>query len=272
MLTLLLVLFALNVTTPAEMTCTDFVRESAAPLDIYVAGVEQEGMMTLGSRDQILYLNGPGVASLKSGSVQRVIRPEGKVRDPITGARTGIYHKDIGTVRIESVQQDSATARVLVSCQEILKGDAVTPFAAKTPIKFDGTLSDELTQIPQNGLVSSIMLGKDDVRQLAAGHLCFVGLGKRDGIAEGDRFTVFRPQPEFNEKDLIAGETGKFSTYASVRDWLYKYRMIELLNRRKLPPVILGDLVIVEAGESVSTGKIINSLSEMHPGDLIVKR
>jgi len=148
----------------------------------------------------------------------------------------------------------------------------VMPFAAKQTIQFDGKLSDTLTQIPQNGLVSSIMLGKNDVRELAVGNFCFVGLGKRDGIATGDRFTVFRPQPEFNRNDLIAGQTGRSSTYASVRDWLYKYRMIELLRQRKLPPVILGDIVVVEAGESVSTGKIVNSLLEMHPGDLVVKR
>jgi hypothetical protein len=30
--------------------------------------------------------------------------------------------------------------------------------------------------------------------------------------------------------------------------------------------------VIVEVGEGISTGKIINSLSEMAPGDLVVKK
>ena len=39
-----------------------------------------------------------------------------------------------------------------------------------------------------------------------------------------------------------------------------------------LPPQILGDIVVVETGESTSTGKIVNSLSEIHIGDLVIKK
>jgi hypothetical protein len=45
-----------------------------------------------------------------------------------------------------------------------------------------------------------------------------------------------------------------------------------LLHERKLPPQILGDIVVVETGDRTSTGKIVNSLSEIHVGDLIVKK
>jgi hypothetical protein len=268
----LLLLFALKVTSPDELTCSDSVREMMAPRDLYIAGVEQEGMMLMAAQGQIVYLNGPGVSSVKAGVVKKVVRPEGKVRDPITGAPMGVYYRDIGTIHIEAVQQDSATARVLVSCQEMLKGDVIAPYSAKVAMQFDGNLSNELTRLPQNGLISSIILAKDDARELAAGNFCFIGLGKRDGVAPGDRFTAFRPNPSFDSGDMVAGRSKASSSYSSVRDWLYRFRVNELLRQRQLPPVILGDIVIVDAGDSVSTGKIINSLSEMHLGDLIVKR
>jgi hypothetical protein len=271
MLTLLL-LFALQAVTPGEMACSDSVKESAIPMALYIAGVEQEGAMVFAAHDQILYINGQGVSSLKPGAVLNVIRPEGKVQDPITGAKMGYYYKDIGTVQIEAVQKDSATARVLVSCREMLKGDLVTVNSPKPPTKFDGDLSTKLTLIPQNGLIGSIILGKDDIRQMAAGNICYIGLGKRDGVVAGDRFTVFRPNPKFNPNDMVAAKSEANRSYAQMRDWQYQYRLDELMRLRALPPVILGDILVVDTGEGISTGKIINSLMEIHTGDFIVKR
>jgi hypothetical protein len=268
----LFILFALNVVSPGEMACTDSVKESTVPMDIYIAGVELEGVAVFATQDQIVYLNGPGVSSLKPGTVQSVIRPEGKIHDSMTGARKGFYYKDIGTIQIESVQQESATAKVILSCQGLLKGDIVAAHSPKPAIQFNGDLSNKLTQIPQNGLITSIMLGKDDVRQLSAGNLCFIGLGKKDGVAAGDRFTAFRPNPTFDQKDMVALKSGASHTYSPMRDWLYQYTVTELLRQRKLPPVVLGDIVVVDTGDTISTGKIINSLSEIYPGDLIVKR
>jgi hypothetical protein len=45
-----------------------------------------------------------------------------------------------------------------------------------------------------------------------------------------------------------------------------------LLHNRKLPPKVVGDIVIVEAGDSFSTARIINSISEIKLGDLVVKK
>jgi hypothetical protein len=45
-----------------------------------------------------------------------------------------------------------------------------------------------------------------------------------------------------------------------------------LLGNRTLPPQILGDVVVIKTENGVSTVKIVNSLAEMHPGDLVIKR
>jgi hypothetical protein len=54
--------------------------------------------------------------------------------------------------------------------------------------------------------------------------------------------------------------------------WAYRFNLRMLLHERKLPPQILGDIVVVETGDKTSTGKVVNSLSEIHIGDLIVKK
>jgi len=77
MITLIL-LYALQVVNPSEMVCVGSIQSATLPLDIYVAGVEMEGTATLAAEGQVLYLNGPNVSSLKPGTIQRVVRPEGK--------------------------------------------------------------------------------------------------------------------------------------------------------------------------------------------------
>jgi len=228
-------------------------------------------MTTLAAAGRILYLNGPGVSSLKTGTVHRVVRPQGKVHDPSTGAELGAYYKDIGAIQIESVEERRATARVRMSCEGMLKGDLIVPNTPKPIVEFSGSPSNLLTPIP-HGLSSTILLAKDDRRELAAGQFCFIQLGKRDGVRPGDQFIVFRSYPAFNSNDMDVGGTVASSTYSSMRNGHYRHKQNSMLSGRTLPPRVLGDIVIVEVGEGVSTAKIINSMSEMAPGDLVVKK
>jgi hypothetical protein len=268
----LLLLFALNVVTPTEMACVGSIQSTVIPREVYIAGVEQEGTLTLASTGQIIYLNGPGVSTLKPGTVHQVIRPEGRIKNPTNGEKLGTYYKHIGTVRVDTIAAESATAQVLLSCQAMAKGDVVIPYADGQNVSFSGDLSNERTQVPQNGLVGSIVLGMNDLRELASGHYCFIGLGQRDGVKVGDQFTVFRPYPRFNRRDMSTLGGAANRSYSSARDYSYQYTLNSLLGNRKLPPQILGDVVVIKTENGVSTAKIVNSLSEIHPGDLVVKR
>jgi hypothetical protein len=272
MLTLLLFLFALQVTTPGEMACLGTISDVPVPTDLYIAAVEQEGMLTLATQGRIVYLNGSRVGLLKVGETSRVVRPGEKVYDPITGAEMGIHYKDLGTIRIEAVDRESASARVVSSCSGLMKGDLVIPVTPRPAVKFIGDMSNILTPLPGNGLISSILMEKDKSETLGAGHICFIGLGKRDGVNPGDRFTIYRPVPPFNPQDMAMERTDVYSPYASLRELIERYRMNSKLGNRKVPMEVLGDYVVVEVGERSSAGKIVNSLREIRLGDYVVKR
>jgi hypothetical protein len=268
----LIMLFALQVTTPAEMACLDSVLDTPLPSDLYVAGVEFEGVAVFGSQGQLVFLNGPRTGLLRVGELERVVRPEGRIRDPFTDSELGVYYRDLGTIRIEEVDGESATARVIMSCNEILKGDLVRPYVSKPAVQFTGTMSNALTPVPEHGLAGSILLGKNDLRELAVGDICFIGLGGRDGVKPGDRFTVFRPYPAFDPHDLIMMEAAQDSSYGSMGHQGSRYRESTRLEGRTLPPKILGDIIVVETTDKISAGKIVNSMTDIHPGDLVVKR
>jgi len=269
----LLLLLALQAVNPREMACLGFIQETSAPADVYIAAVQDEGTSVFASEGQILHLNGPKAASLNVGEIQRVIRPEGRVHDPWAGDYVGTYYRDLGTVRIEAVGPKNATARVLLSCQPMLKGDLVVPGTANAAVEFTGDLSNALTPIPDQGLISSIVLAKDDMQEIAAGHFCFIGLGARDGVKPGDRFTIFRPYPSYNSGDLSASGEGANASYSPVRgSWYYRYILNAKLRNRTLPFNVLGDFVVARTGDRISAGKIVNSLSEIQLGDLVVKQ
>lgn len=270
MLTLLFFL-ALQVVTPHELACIGSIQEESISPDVFVAAVDKEGTTTLASPGQILYLNGPRVSALKVGSVQRVVRPEGRIHDPSTRLPLGMYFKDIGQIRVETVGKENAIARVLNACHGIIKGDLVVPEVEKTVVEFNGTPSGPLTPVTK-GLTGSILLGKDDVRTLGAGQFCFIGVGRRDGVKLGDRFTVYRPHPAFNPRDLSAGGTRAFLTYSSAEQDVHKQEVNEMMRTRSIPPRILGDIVVIDVGAGTSTARVISSFSEMIPGDLVVRR
>jgi hypothetical protein len=270
MITILFFL-AMQVATPSEMACVGSVQNEVPAASIIVSGVREEGTATMAAAGEIIYIEGPGVARLKSGAIQRVIRPEGGIKGKIPGALVGIYIKDVGRIQIEAIRQGSATARIISVCQAVQKGDLVLPEVNRPVVEFNGEFSSETTRITKD-LMGSIFLGKDDLGLLATGHFCFIDLGKRDGVKPGDRFTVFRPHPSFNPQDLSVSETKSNASYFWGGVEEYKNEVDSTLRQRTLPAKVLGDVIVVDVDETASTVRIINSLLEMNPGDFVMRR
>ena len=260
-----------RVTTP-EMHCVGFISERPVPMDLYVTGTEEEGRTTFLTEGALTYVGGPAVARAKAGDAFHVVRPEGRIHDKNTNTYVGVYYRELGTIRLDVVRADGATGTVARSCAMILKGDILLPLPNKAGIHYTGPLSNRTTAPAEGGLASSILVGKDDARELAAGFFCFIGVGTREGVKVGDRFTIYRPQPAFNPKDLVNNSSHSMTTYATAQTPRYHAEIIQIMNERKLPPRVLGDLVVVDAGETTSAAKIVNSRMEIHLGDIVVRQ
>lgn len=268
----LILLLLLQMVTPPEMNCLGFIRELPIPAEVFIAGGGEEGITALTSQNDLISLNGPGLIDLKPGESYKVVRPEGKVRNQVTKDEIGIYYKELGIIKIEASGAGYAMARVSSSCCHMIKGDLVVPMTAKPDVRFTGKLSDKLTPFPADGLSSTIILGKDDLQELAAGNICFIGSGTQQGVKNGDRFTIYRMQPQFNRQDLSVDGEGSGNTYEKLAAGRSDAQLLWMLIDRNMPPRVLGDLIIVDAGETTSAAKIVNSMSEIHLGDIVVRR
>ncbi len=270
--TVLLLAFVLQVASTGELNCLGFIRTTEIPTDVYISGTQEEGKTAYSTQRNLVYLSGVGIPSLKIGETYKVIRPEGRIKDRLTNEDIGVYYIELGTVRIETQRNDSAMGMIMMSCNAMLKGDLIVPIVPKTFAKFTGQPSNRLTSIPDEGLTSSIILGKDDRKEMGAGHFCFIAVGQRDGIKPGDRFTIYRPQQPFNPLELIVNGKGGGLSYEKMSVGRYQSGLIEALMDRNLPPRILGGLVIVDVSDTTSRGRIVNSREEIHLGDLVVRR
>jgi len=240
-------------------------------MDVFIAGMEEGENTAYAAQGSMVYLEGPGISTLKQGGLYRVVRPEGKVQDRLNGEVIGIYYLQLGTLRVERAHQEGAVAKVQFSCRWMLKGDLVIPLQDRPSPSFSGDLATRLTP-PAEGLASSIILAEHDGRELASGNFCFIGVGARDGVKPGDRFTIYRMPPSFNSTDLLmyGGEGGL--SYQKMIGTAYRKTLEHSLSNRKLPPRAVGDLVVLAVEDTTAAAKIINSLSEIHPGDMVVRR
>ncbi len=255
-----------------ESACLGFIDRSLLPMGVYVAGAESDGFSALAEQTELIYLNGPGLSSLRAGSTYLVVRPEGYVKNPENKAPVGIYYRELGTVKIETTGPRSAAALVMTSCREIMKGDLIISMEqrASVPTKVEPT--ERLAPAPEGALASVVVLGLDDRRELGAGDVCFIGIGARDGVRPGDRFTVFRSQPPFNAQDLTVAGSGKARTYKKILSGLYRLEVTNTLRKRTLPERVMGDLVILRAAETTAVAKVVNSRAELHIGDKVIRR
>jgi hypothetical protein len=260
---------AMQVAGSVELRCLGFMSAAPVPHDLFISGTYEEGISALGHQGTIVYLGGPGLANLKPGANYAVIRLKGEIR--LGEEETTNLYSELGTVRIESVDAASAAAFVVVSCQPFHKGDLVVPPVERKTVEFHGSLSNRLTPFPDDSLVSTILMGQDDLRELADGHFCFIGVGEREGVKTGDRFTVYRHAPPFDRKDVNVAGQGRSRDY---RMWRpdQDSALMESLKGRGLPPRPLGDIVVVDVGSTTATGRIVNSLAEIHPGDIVARR
>jgi len=273
MATLVLIsMLILQVAAPGEMSCLGFIKDGPAAMDLFIAGTEEDELTNYAHTGTLIYVNGPGVAALQPGQLYAIVRPEGKVRDQLTGEMIGVYHKEVGAARIETVRPDGASATVVNSCHVILKGDILVPAKAKEAVRFDGRPSDRLTPFDNQNLMATVVLGKDGIREMGQGHFCFIALGSRDGVRPGDRFAIYRPQPPFSSDVLAADGSGDGLAYEKVASGRYRLQLIDVLQKRRVPPRVLGDLVVLEVSETTAAAKIISSMVEVHVGDIVVRR
>jgi hypothetical protein len=191
------------------------------------------------TQGDIVYVDGGRAAGLSPGTVFTAIAPGEIVRHPLSRDVIGRRYTYKGRLRILSVQENSAIAEIIRSCDGIVVGMQLKPFepepiplarrTALRPIN-DPTSAENLDAAPiiVSSSLDQITLGED--------HVVFVDRGEADDVYPGDIFTIYRA------------------------------------NRPPMPPVVLGELAILSVQPHTALAKILVSRYPVYVGDRLERK
>jgi hypothetical protein len=230
----------LDETFPYAVTGSEF---DALSLDGYVRGATgwKAGSLRKSTNTtkvgltmgDIIYVDGGRERGLLPGKMFTAVLPERPVVHPALGQVVGRYYRYVGRVRILSVQESTAIAEIVQSCDPISTGALLFPFEPEPvplgrstplrPVNFPAA-AEKLAHAP------SIVYSRDDILALGADAVVHIDIGEQD-TTPGDIFTIYRE------------------------------------NRPGLPPIVMGELAVLSVHKRFSVAKIIESRYPIKLGD-----
>ncbi|MBT8493630.1 MAG: hypothetical protein KJO07_11270, partial [Deltaproteobacteria bacterium] len=204
--------------------------------------VQDKLMMSLGDE---IYLRYGANYKPKVGNRYSIYEEVDKVVHPRTGKNIGAYVRIRGEVEIKSVKRDRrARAVILRSSKPIERGQKVGPI--KKVFKNVEPVRNERN-------AQGYIVGKIDKGELiGARQLVLIDLGRKAGIKEGNRLFIIRrgdAYPDLTDPGRSVGQDDK-----------------------RFPARALGEVVIVDVGESISLALVTLVVREVGVGDMVLMR
>lgn len=182
----------------------------------------------------IVYLELGDASWVVPGETYMVLTPMQLVEHPETGGVVGRHYDYRGRVRILCITGSMATAIVVQACEPIRIGDAIKPMPQDPIPLVRMTAMAEVCDPPNANVKGFIVNAKDYHEVLGEGTVVEMNLGRDHLIEPGSFLTVYRESP-------IRGN----------------------------PRVILGEIGVLTADGSTSTGQIVRMRYSMRVGDRV---
>lgn len=186
------------------------------------------------STGDIIYLDGGRARGMAPGAQYTVVDPQRQVVHPVTNQVYGRFYHYAGRVRVLSVQEDTAIAEIVYSCDPIMVGSLLEPFepepvplgrvSALRPLNFPES-EEQLRGSP------IILFSQDNLVSLGEDHVVYIDRGANQDVTPGDVYTIYRQ------------------------------------NRAGLPPIVMGELAVLTVHDNSSVAKIIESRNAIFVGD-----
>lgn len=199
----------------------------------------QTGHEYLGER-QIVYLDLDDANFAECGDIVSIVRKEQKkVKHPEGGMKFGSMFRIVAEARILHLRDNIAMASIRQSYFEVQRGDVVT---TRVPVSVEMEVDK-----PKGSLEGYIVarLGTSESTIAAVQETVFLDRGKADGVRVGNSFWVIEQRDELIDMDK---------------------------EDTKLPPNIIGRLVVVRVGENSSTAVVVNAANYIEVGQRVTMR
>ena len=167
------------------------------------------------------------------------VAPGKLVRHPLSNEPLGRQYSYFGRIRVLSVQEESAIAEIVQSCDGISVGMLLKPFEPEPiPLARRSALRPTTEPVSAEELASAgvIVSSPLDLVTLGQDHVVYIDRGEEDEVLPGDIFTIYR------------------------------------MNRPAAPPVVLGELAVLSVQAHTAIAKILESRYPVYVGDRLERK
>lgn len=200
-----------------------------------------EEKLMLSSLDRA-YAKFQNAAEVKVGETYVVYKTERPIYHPVTKELFGYQAAVLGSAKVVAVEPRVATLVIAQSLAPIERGALLGPWTQK----FFRPIDRRPNRQAVDGRIIAAQV--DVVTQMGEHHLVFVDKGEKDGVEEGNVFTVLRSGDQYGK-----------DPHAPTWD-------------PKLPTERVGDLLVVDVREKASAALVTRSMKELMVGDHVQMR
>ena len=264
-----------------DIYCTGYISESSSWPDLQIVGAERENFKNSYEQGDVVYLDKGREQGIRPGQTYYIIRPLGKMRHPFTDKNMGTYVREVGIVRVMQVHDRTSTAEVLVSCDMVELGDYLKPYELKVapeprsnqPLPRYGEGSGDIS--------GQIIMSRYNREYVAANDIIFIDIGEREGVKEGDYFTIYHkisakrenvaryPQDKIYERRSYGYDSAHWRGGEYSNQGLAKDRNDVLDDRPSLPRKVIGEVVILKVEKGTAVGIVTRTIGEVNIGDKV---
>ena len=254
--------------TEGDMYCSDVRSTQAPPRDTYVISGPEADKRIAYSQGNTVFINKGADQGVKVGDEFLVSRVEHddlkqewfKKQNMILHAMGNLY-KDVGRLRVVSVQPKISVAEIVQSCDLIYRDDLVQPFAERPAPSYKPTQNFDIYAPPSGKAKAMVVEAKEFGQSAGAGTIVYVNLGSAQGVKVGDYFRVFHyvgqnDEYAYQERNTQYSEFGFGTTPVA-------YKSTEL------PRTVLGEGIVVRVGPNAATVLLTVSQREIYAGDYV---
>jgi hypothetical protein len=203
------------------------------------AAFEEKQMLS--ALDKV-YIQFENPAAVKIGETYVIYRTQREILRPGTRELLGYQSNVIGSAKVTAIEGRAVTATIVQSLDTIERGALLGPWTQK----FFRPIERRPNRQAVEGTVFAAHL--DVATNFGENHVVFVDKGEKDGVQEGNVFTVLRSGDQYNTRPDRA-------------TW-----------DESLPVEHIGDLLVVDVKESASTALVMKSVKEVMIGDRVKMR
>jgi hypothetical protein len=255
----------------SQMYCSGFITRQAIPRTNFVLGSKETPQEDLISGRALMFLGGPTLVQGQRYSLLRqVADPNHEDSSPEQRkklGKLGALYEEVGWVTVRSVQKNVSIASFDFSCEPAIQGDIVVPFREKPTLSFRTTDPAISTFVPAVNAVHGHILGSRDFSGLLSqGMVVYTDFGRAMGARPGDYLTIVRGYApgDLNRIDRATEGLPRGAEATAVKPAKVKSHADD-----RLPPRVLGEVLVLDVSRDSSTGIITRAFSEMELGDVV---